>query len=357
MKPYKPKGAREKNEKSSNAFVFLGANETADSSWLVANILAETNVESFLTLPPGHAIIDPGASQDLIGIKSYRRLQKRLAEEGLQAVQLSEMPSPASGIGGDAKPLFCSLVPCILGGKPGVIQLTIVSQDVPQLLSVGLLEHSGAIIDVANNRIRFSKLDSSADLTRLSSGHRTLDVASWKGSSFEVPRQLLEQFGLKEDAFNLPDSSASRVYAAAAESSCQVVRASLLMSMVGDKAMEETPLGRLARSQVNWDRECLQLSAVQSSELDHTYRASWIFSHKDGYYSMYVLETAHDMSLLESRQISIKDLSGNRFKPGDQLFQLFSLTPIVLRVDSLGTHACSPAASSTKLDSATLECS
>ena len=171
-------------------------------------MLAEAGVESFLTLPPGHAIIDPGASQDLIGIKSYRRLEKCLAERGLRPVKLSESPSPASGIGGEAKPLFCSLVPCVLGDKPGVIRMTVVSQDVPQLLSVGLLEHSGAIIDVANNRIVFSKLQSSADLQRLSSGHRTLDAAAWNGSHFPVPPTLLENFGLKEDSFNHPTCSA-----------------------------------------------------------------------------------------------------------------------------------------------------
>ena len=79
---------------------------------------------TLLALPPGHAIIDPGASQDLIGLKAYEALERRLQEVGLKPIKLSERPQAASGVGGEAKPLFSSLVPIVLGKQPGVIKLT-----------------------------------------------------------------------------------------------------------------------------------------------------------------------------------------------------------------------------------------
>ena len=54
----------------------------------------------FLTIPAGHAIIDPGPGQDLIGAPSYARLKQQLAQGSLQPVQIEERPASASGVGG-----------------------------------------------------------------------------------------------------------------------------------------------------------------------------------------------------------------------------------------------------------------
>ena len=66
---------------------------------------------------------------------------------------LSEKPGNTAGIGGAAEPLFTSLVPCKLAGKPGIVKLTVLKQNVPHLLSIGLLEHAQAVIDTAANEI------------------------------------------------------------------------------------------------------------------------------------------------------------------------------------------------------------
>ena len=62
------------------------------------------NKEIFLSLPPGHAIIDPGAGQDLIGRPAYEQLRAKLAAVGLRPQPIDEEPSRASGIGGQARP-------------------------------------------------------------------------------------------------------------------------------------------------------------------------------------------------------------------------------------------------------------
>ena len=63
-KPFKPK---QNSGNSGNAFVFLGHGR--DSSGFVGSSFFMSLAEggNFLCLPGGHAIVDPGASQDLIG--------------------------------------------------------------------------------------------------------------------------------------------------------------------------------------------------------------------------------------------------------------------------------------------------
>eukprot|EP00913_Durusdinium_trenchii_P003264 g3020.t1 len=208
---------RDKGQKM-NAFAYLGLSEGAGDSiaFLAQNFVNYQFTEhaSFPELDPGQAIVDPGASQDLIGLHSYNKPQQKLAEVGLKTIKLKEAPAKASGVGGAAKTLFMALAPCVLGGQPGVIKLTVVDGDVPQLLSIGLLEYGQAIIDTGADKIDFKKFNTSAKMTRLPSGHRTLDVIEWGGSKFPIPSSLAETFGLKEGDFNLP-SSDRRAYMAA----------------------------------------------------------------------------------------------------------------------------------------------
>ena len=168
---------------------------------------------SFLEIPPGYAIVDPGASQDLIGFKAYQKLEERLKTLGLRPVKLQGKPQEPSGIGGKAKPLFCSLVPCFLAGQPGIVRMTIIQDDIPHLISIGLLEHGKAVIDTDTNRVHFKSFDKDATMVKIDSGHRILDVASWNGGRFDIPRQLLDQYGLKPDAFEIsPKECGQTVY-------------------------------------------------------------------------------------------------------------------------------------------------
>ena len=165
--------------------------------------------EIFLSLPPGHAIIDPGAGQDLIGRPAYEQLRAKLAAVGLRPQPIDEEPSRASGIGGQATTLFMALIPTILGGAPGIVRVTVVQEDIPHLLSIGLLESAGSVIDTKANVIRFEEHGTQDKMLRLKSGHRTVDVTKWDGGLFPVPLQVREQYGLSEGAFNLPGAVSS----------------------------------------------------------------------------------------------------------------------------------------------------
>lgn len=84
QKPHRPKSSTGK----PSTFVFLGATPQTDAAdaFFLTSLLSVTSGNwatgegrfSFLQLPPGQAIIDPGASQDLIGLKSYERLREKL---------------------------------------------------------------------------------------------------------------------------------------------------------------------------------------------------------------------------------------------------------------------------------------
>ena len=226
--PYKPRepGTKlgpDKKKNNVSAFTYLGS--TSSSSNMASfhesfgSSLRSTSdgQESFVAVPAGHAIVDPGASQDLIGKPAFDRLVERLAAIGLQPVKIDEAPTAAAGIGGRAEALFVALTPCFLGKKPGIIKLTVLKEDIPQLLSIGLLEHAKSIIDTGSNQIEFKAFNSSAPMVRLESGHRVLDIASWNGENFEVPDQVLKEFNLSPTAFQLGDSDGRAAYMAAAE--------------------------------------------------------------------------------------------------------------------------------------------
>jgi len=226
--PYKPRDpnhknfGKDKNASSANAFAYFGQTASSSSEVSGLNYLSllhghvslgeEQSCWNFLAIPPGFAIVDPGASQDLVGEQAFLKLKERLKTHGLQPVILDEQPPPAAGVGGKARPLYVALVPCALGGHPGVLKVTILSEDIPQLLSIGLLEHGKAVIDTHLNTISFKTFGCQANMTRMESGHRLLDIADWSDLDFILPEQVSQRYGLKESDFRVAcvdDSSKS----------------------------------------------------------------------------------------------------------------------------------------------------
>ena len=192
-----------------SAFSGLTVSEVRD---IVNNIRQRNDISTYLTLLPGEAVVDLGAGQDLIGHPAYKRLQEKLAESGLRTVEFQEDgPSPI-GIGGKATPVCSALVPCMLGGTPGIVKVLVVEEDVPHLLSIGLLEHAGAMINTADDSIVFQEFGSKDKMRRLRSGHRTLQIATWSGKNFPAPAEIAQQYSLKEGDFQLQDRQAPPSY-------------------------------------------------------------------------------------------------------------------------------------------------
>ena len=99
---------------------------------------------------------------------------------GLHPQPVDDEPSSASGIGGQATTLFMALIPTILGGASGIVKVTVVQEDIPHLLSIGLLESVGSVIDTKANVIRYEGHGTEDRMLRLRSGHRTVDVTKWQ---------------------------------------------------------------------------------------------------------------------------------------------------------------------------------
>ena len=154
---------------------------------------------SFLTIPSGMAILDIGATQDIIGATALLAMEDELSRSGLRVVQV---PAPKSApTGGAARVAKAVLAPISPGGVPGVVQFVVIEDNIPPLLSVGLLEHLGARIDLVSNNIHFHNIDVGMRMTNLPSGHRAIQLVQWAGGPFPVPPSAKEQFGLADDAF------------------------------------------------------------------------------------------------------------------------------------------------------------
>ncbi|CAE7735919.1 unnamed protein product [Symbiodinium sp. CCMP2592] len=168
-----------------------------------------SSVWSFLTMPSGDAIVDTGATQDLIGSTAFVALKHRLKDVGLQPIKVDVSCAVPSGIGGKATVEQVVLVPISPGGCAGVLQMVVLTADIPPLLSIGFLDFMGGIIDLPAKELRLSKYQTAVPLKELPSGHRSIPLIEWTGGKFEVPAPIREKFGLPFDAFNLKAMSSS----------------------------------------------------------------------------------------------------------------------------------------------------
>ena len=149
--------------------------------------------------------MDIGATQDLIGQVALTALESVLRHVGLQVVEVDFNPTVPMGIGGMAEALKTILVPISPGGVPGVVEMTVLKNDIPPLLSVGLLDFLKAKIDLEKNTIHLKQIDVKLTMGRLTSGHRTIPLVQWNRASgtFPVPDEIQDKYGLGPNAFDL----------------------------------------------------------------------------------------------------------------------------------------------------------
>ena len=145
----------------------------------------------FLTLSSGDAILDIGATQDLIGRVALTALESVLRTAGLRVVDVDAPITVPMGIGGAAEALRTILVPISPGGVPGVLEMTVLKNDIPPLLSVGFLDSLKAKIDLDKNVINLTGIGVRLTMGKLSSGHRTIPLVQWSKASgpFPVPKE------------------------------------------------------------------------------------------------------------------------------------------------------------------------
>ncbi len=189
---------------STTGFAFLSIGQLRSAASQVLDKSCEAPC-TYLTLTSGEAILDIGATQDLIGQVALTALESVLRHVGLQVVEVDFNPTVPMGIGGMAEALKTILVPISPGGVPGVVEMTVLKNDIPPLLSVGLLDFLKAKIDLEKNTIHLKQIDVKLTMGRLTSGHRTIPLVQWNRASgtFPVPDEIQDKYGLGPSAFDL----------------------------------------------------------------------------------------------------------------------------------------------------------
>ncbi|CAE7324282.1 RE1, partial [Symbiodinium necroappetens] len=193
---------------SGSGFSFLSRGELQEAAALAKERLGPSSgCWSFLTLRAGEAILDIGATQDLIGSGAMLQMTQELKRCGLRPVPVDVPISSPSGIGGSAKAVKAMLVPISPGGVPGVLQMTVLEENIPPLLSVGFLEFLKTCIDLEEDPVSFRRLGVTMPLTKQPSGHRTIPLVQWKGDEFPVPEEILRKYKIEARDFQCSSSA------------------------------------------------------------------------------------------------------------------------------------------------------
>ena len=88
-------------------------------------------------------------------------------------------------------------MPTMIDGLPGVLQYTVIEEDIPGLLPLSFQEKQGAMINLRTNKLHLPHLRAVVPVHRTQGGHRTIDVTTGLTPvAFRVPGEVSHQFGL-----------------------------------------------------------------------------------------------------------------------------------------------------------------
>eukprot|EP00959_Pyramimonas_sp_CCMP1952_P415233 8700519-Pyramimonas_sp.AAC.1 len=74
----------------------------------------------------------------------------------------------------------------------GVVETTVLNEDVPHILSVNLLNFLGCVLDLPRNLLISQYLSQDIPVTKLGSGHRMADIVRETRGSHEAPESALQ---------------------------------------------------------------------------------------------------------------------------------------------------------------------
>ena len=162
-----------------------------------------------LTTQPSVGIVDTAAESGLVGEAALRRLEEKLFEQGLKC-KWTPKKSSAKGVGGIAKSLGVVLIPMGIGGMNGVLECTVVQDEVPLLLPVCMLSALKVILNFETYVMTISSENICIPMKPLPSGHVTIQVDHFAEGPFSVPSEVgrLEDFTLEDEKCNYHFESA-----------------------------------------------------------------------------------------------------------------------------------------------------
>ena len=102
--------------------------------------------------------MDSAAGQALIGEPACIRWEQKLSDAGLREVRVNSKMMTPKGVGGTAHPTRSMMMPTMIDGTPGVLQYTVVEENIPGLLPLSFQEKQGAIINLRTNKLHLPHL-------------------------------------------------------------------------------------------------------------------------------------------------------------------------------------------------------
>ena len=132
------------------------------------------------------ALVDTCAQEGLIGEPALLRLCEALRAQGLRCLWLDK-PAAARGIGGAAKTVGVVELPVGLAGVSGVLEATVVAEDVPLLLPVSLLRALGAVLDFPREVLSLTAVSADMPMQALPSGHPAVSVLEFGSTGWQLP--------------------------------------------------------------------------------------------------------------------------------------------------------------------------
>ena len=125
-------------------------------------------------IPPGHLILDSAAGQALIGEAACVEWEQKLSTVGLRGVRVNSKMMTPKGVGGTAHPTRSMMMPTMIDGLSGVLQYTVVKEDIPGLLPLSFQEKQGAMINLRTNKLHLPHLRAVVPMHRTQGWHRTM---------------------------------------------------------------------------------------------------------------------------------------------------------------------------------------
>jgi hypothetical protein len=145
-------------------------------------------------------LVDTAAQPGLIGQEALARLQELLKTCGLKK-KWTDRKIQARGVGGEAKVKGVVEIPIGVGGVNGVLEATVIEENVPLLIPVRLLRDLRAVIDVSES-VMFRKQAAHTTMSILPSGHASISVTEFAPGGWELPREAQVR-GMRTCVFGL----------------------------------------------------------------------------------------------------------------------------------------------------------
>ncbi|CAK9042510.1 unnamed protein product [Durusdinium trenchii] len=220
-----------------------------------------------LTTSSHVGIIDTAAQGGLIGRRALDRLGEELRKHRLK-VQWSTKQAQARGIGGEARVVGVVEIPVGIAGVNGLIEATVVEEDVPFLLSIKFLQQVKATISLSEQELHLGAFGRSTKLQEMPTGHVAVDGSTVR-SCGTAPSLTFGSEASPMDLFNRMvkiEQMASRSNAASSASPHSPERATAHWRTVMEKVAEVMELARAQARVKGWQEDGFELgSRVPSS--------------------------------------------------------------------------------------------